>query len=214
MLRVSRRRTAAAIALTVPLALLSATPAQAQTGSGEITNCKLERDGDVTLTATVQIHNTDQNNNHSYTVDIQYSRGDETLGKGEGSVNVDSGLTEKTDVSASSVSSTAQDQPNGPLTCTATSAEDDNGMSIDVKSFPPETQPPNEDHSNGAPEYTVVSGDTLSGIAESQLGNASEWTKIYDLNRDVIESTAHDHGLASSGHGHWIFPGTVLKLPQ
>ncbi len=34
--------------------------------------------------------------------------------------------------------------------------------------------------------YTVQEGDTLSSIAEQFYGDANEWQKIYDANRDVI----------------------------
>jgi nucleoid-associated protein YgaU len=50
--------------------------------------------------------------------------------------------------------------------------------------------------------YTVRSGDTLSGIAESQLGDADRWPQIFVLNRDIIR------------HPDRIFPGQVLKLPR
>lgn len=68
----------------------------------------------------------------------------------------------------------------------------------------------------GAPSYqscTVVPGDTLWDIAQRCLGNGTRWKEIYDLNVDVIESTARSRGLGSSSTGHWIFPGTVLNIP-
>ncbi|NMO52394.1 LysM peptidoglycan-binding domain-containing protein [Actinoplanes sp. TBRC 11911] len=36
--------------------------------------------------------------------------------------------------------------------------------------------------------YTVRSGDTLSGIAQAQLGDANRWTQIYVLNRAIIRN--------------------------
>lgn len=68
----------------------------------------------------------------------------------------------------------------------------------------------------GAPSYqnyTIVSGDTLWDIARRCLGNGVRWREIYDLNADVIESTARSRGLGSSSTGHWIFPGTVINIP-
>ena len=62
--------------------------------------------------------------------------------------------------------------------------------------------------------YTVVSGDCLWNIAKKQLGNGSKWGTIYTLNQDTIESTAKEHVKTSSSNGHWIYPGTVLKLPS
>ena len=36
-----------------------------------------------------------------------------------------------------------------------------------------------------ATTYTIKSGDSLSGIAQEQLGDASRWKEIYELNKDV-----------------------------
>jgi len=52
-----------------------------------------------------------------------------------------------------------------------------------------------------AKTYTVKAGDTLSGIAKEQLGSASSYMKIFDLNKDQL--TDPDK----------IKPGQVLKLP-
>jgi nucleoid-associated protein YgaU len=49
--------------------------------------------------------------------------------------------------------------------------------------------------------YTVQAGDTLSGIAQAQLGDASRWPEIFVLNR------------ASIRHPDRIFPGQILTLP-
>jgi nucleoid-associated protein YgaU len=50
--------------------------------------------------------------------------------------------------------------------------------------------------------YTVVEGDTLSGIAKRLYGEANKWKRIYDANRDVID----DPDL--------IYPGQDLKIPE
>lgn len=52
-----------------------------------------------------------------------------------------------------------------------------------------------------AQTYTVKSGDTLSGIAQKQLGKASRWREIFEANRDQIDNP------------DLIHPGQVLKLP-
>jgi nucleoid-associated protein YgaU len=49
--------------------------------------------------------------------------------------------------------------------------------------------------------YTVQSGDTLSGIAQQQLGDASRWPEIFLLNRFIR-------------HPDRISPGQVLTLPD
>jgi peptidoglycan hydrolase-like protein with peptidoglycan-binding domain len=49
--------------------------------------------------------------------------------------------------------------------------------------------------------YVVQSGDTLSDIAEQQLGRADSWPDIFELNRALISDPDE------------IFPGQVLALP-
>ena len=49
--------------------------------------------------------------------------------------------------------------------------------------------------------YEVVSGDSLSAIAKREYGNASEWKRIFEANRDVIKDP------------NKIFPGQKLKIP-
>ena len=66
---------------------------------------------------------------------------------------------------------------------------------------------------SGGSTYTVVSGDTLWGIAAKKLGSGSKWTSIYDVNASAIEAEAKKHGKSSSDHGHWIWPGEVLTIP-
>lgn len=56
--------------------------------------------------------------------------------------------------------------------------------------------------STAAKIYEVVSGDSLSKIAKREYGNASEWKRIYDANRDVLDNPDK------------IFPGQKLKIPQ
>lgn len=52
-----------------------------------------------------------------------------------------------------------------------------------------------------AQTYTVQSGDTLSGISKRLLGNAGDYMKIFNANRDQL--TDPDK----------IQPGQVLKIP-
>lgn len=51
--------------------------------------------------------------------------------------------------------------------------------------------------------YTVKRGDTLSSIAQKELGTWKRWPEIAEMNRQVIGST----------NTHWIYPGQVLTLP-
>lgn len=61
--------------------------------------------------------------------------------------------------------------------------------------------------------YKVKSGDTLMMIARKQLNDGTAWKKIYQLNEKTIEDTARKHGRKSSSNGHYLYVGTVLKLP-
>lgn len=61
--------------------------------------------------------------------------------------------------------------------------------------------------------HTVAPGDSLWKIAQSKLGKGSRHAEIYNLNKEIIETTAKKHGKSHSNNGHWIYPGTVLQLP-
>jgi len=49
--------------------------------------------------------------------------------------------------------------------------------------------------------YTVQSGDTLSKIAKAQLGNANDYMRIFEANRDQLSDPDK------------IKPGQVLRIP-
>lgn len=53
-----------------------------------------------------------------------------------------------------------------------------------------------------AKTYTVKKGDSLSKIAKSVYGDAQQWRKIHEANRDIIDNP------------DLIYPGQVLKLPE
>ena len=61
--------------------------------------------------------------------------------------------------------------------------------------------------------YTVKSGDCLWNISKKFYGNATKWRKIYNANKNTIESAAKKHGRADSQNGHWIYPSTKLIIP-
>jgi nucleoid-associated protein YgaU len=63
------------------------------------------------------------------------------------------------------------------------------------------TAPSSENNANGARTYVVTKGDSLSAIAQREYGDAQEWRRIYDANRDTIK----DPDL--------IYPGQTLRLP-
>jgi len=50
--------------------------------------------------------------------------------------------------------------------------------------------------------YTVVTGDSLSKIAKRYYGDANQWQKIFDANRDQIKNP------------DLIRPGQTLKIPK
>ena len=55
---------------------------------------------------------------------------------------------------------------------------------------------------HGFAQYTVVAGDTLSGIASKYYGDANRWPIIFEANRHQLQDPDH------------IFPGQVLRIPQ
>ena len=63
------------------------------------------------------------------------------------------------------------------------------------------TAPSTENNANGGRTYVVAKGDSLSAIAQREYGDAQEWRRIYDANRDTIK----DPDL--------IYPGQTLRLP-
>ena len=58
-----------------------------------------------------------------------------------------------------------------------------------------------QNNENGEKSYTIKAGDTLSKIAKNVYGNANEWDKIYQANKDSIVSP------------HKIQIGQVIKIP-
>lgn len=67
---------------------------------------------------------------------------------------------------------------------------------------------------SGGGTHTVVSGDTLWGIAKQKYGNGSSYPKIYNANSGTIEASAKKHGKSGSQNGHWIYPGDVYTIPS
>ena len=50
--------------------------------------------------------------------------------------------------------------------------------------------------------YTVVKGDSLSKIAKQFYGNAGQWKRIYEANKDTIKNP------------DLIYPGQTFKIPD
>jgi nucleoid-associated protein YgaU len=49
--------------------------------------------------------------------------------------------------------------------------------------------------------YVVVSGDSLSKIAKREYGNANEWPRIFEANKDILKDP------------NKIYPGQKLRIP-
>ena len=49
--------------------------------------------------------------------------------------------------------------------------------------------------------YTVVKGDTLSGIAKKEYGNANQYMKIFEANKPMLKDPDK------------IYPGQLLRIP-
>jgi nucleoid-associated protein YgaU len=54
-----------------------------------------------------------------------------------------------------------------------------------------------------AKTYTVKSGDTLSDIARSEMGDANRWHELYEANKDAVGDDPD-----------MIHPGLQLKIPS
>ena len=50
--------------------------------------------------------------------------------------------------------------------------------------------------------YTVKSGDTLSDIAQAEMGDAKRWPELYEANKDAVGKNPD-----------MIHPGLELKIP-
>lgn len=62
--------------------------------------------------------------------------------------------------------------------------------------------------------YTVKKGDCLWNIAKKFYGSGTQWKKIYNANKSVIEKTARKYGRKSSSNGHYIYPNMKLTIPK
>ena len=69
----------------------------------------------------------------------------------------------------------------------------------DVKGGGSSTAPPGQPAA--AETYTVVKGDSLSKIAKRFYGDANQWKRIYEANRDQIKNP------------DLIQPGWTLRIP-
>ncbi len=75
-------------------------------------------------------------------------------------------------------------------------------IQADIKVNPAAPQTPAGTTGQAAQKtYTVKAGDTLSKIAQEQLGNANGYQDIFDANRDQLSDPDK------------IKPGQVLKIP-
>jgi nucleoid-associated protein YgaU len=71
-----------------------------------------------------------------------------------------------------------------------------------VKSGASSTAPPPKPPATPEAEvYVVAKGDNLSKIAKKHYGNANEWKRIFEANKDVLKDPDK------------IFPGQKLKIP-
>lgn len=61
--------------------------------------------------------------------------------------------------------------------------------------------PPPAEPAPAGTTYTVRSGDSLSAIAKREYGDASQWHRIFEANRDQIKNP------------DLIHPGQQLKIP-
>jgi nucleoid-associated protein YgaU len=75
------------------------------------------------------------------------------------------------------------------------------GGSSTAAAAPAPPAEPTGTRGSSAKTYVVVNGDSLSKIAKREYGDANQWHRIYEANRDIIK----DPDL--------IYPGQELKVP-
>ena len=71
-----------------------------------------------------------------------------------------------------------------------------------VQSGGSSTAPSSPSPESAEQTYTVEKGDSLSKIAKRVYGDAQQWRRIHEANRDIIDNP------------DLIHPGQVLKLPR
>lgn len=81
------------------------------------------------------------------------------------------------------------------------SRPDFSGVRSGSSSTAPSSHPEGSTPQTGTRTHVVVKGDSLSKIAQREYGDAQQWRRIYDANRDIIQ----DPDL--------IHPGQTLRLP-
>ena len=82
-----------------------------------------------------------------------------------------------------------------------TARPDFSGVQSGSSTTAPASSAPAPPPVRGGRTYVVVKGDSLSKIAKREYGDAAQWKRIYDANRDLIK----DPDL--------IYPGQTLHLP-
>jgi len=92
-----------------------------------------------------------------------------------------------------------RDNDNGSAKSTAKA--DFSNVEGGSSSTAPAPAPVDAPVSTAGKRYTVVSGDSLSRIAKREYGDANEWHRIFEANRDIIK----DPDL--------IHPGQSLAIP-
>ena len=80
-------------------------------------------------------------------------------------------------------------------------ADFSNVQSGSSSTAPPPAPKPADIAAPAARTYTVKAGDSLSKIAKHEYGDAAQWPKIFEANRDIIKNP------------DLIHPGQTLKLP-
>lgn len=114
--------------------------------------------------------------------------------------NTSGSSSSSTDTSSSSSSSTSSSNTSSSSSSDNSSSSSSNTSSSDTSSTStPSTTTSSASTSSSKGTYTVVSGDTLSGIAAKE--GVSDWHTLYTNNESTIGSNAN-----------LIYPGQVLNL--
>ena len=147
-----------------------------------------------------------------------------TVNKYTGS-NVNSPNSATSSVSAPSATTVTAPSANSTTVTVPVSVTSNTPVTVNTppRMGTPAPNPPTGGHLQWDQNYTIHSGDTLTGVAakltsslrsSGMPGNVSvTYADIFAHNTAIITTTAAKHGI-KSGFANWIYPGEIITVPR